>query len=110
MRLGMMYLKGKDYDDYGVIAPLSFGYLASYLSEYLHFNDVILEVDNREGLLKQSPDIIGLSSFTETFEDATRHARHIKKNGSSRAHYFGGRAHFIGTFELTPRNRYRRAR
>lgn len=79
MRLGMMYLKGKDYDDYGVIAPLSFGYLASYLSEYLHFNDVILEVDNREGLLKQSPDIIGLSSFTETFEDASRHARHIKK-------------------------------
>lgn len=79
MRLGMMYLKGKDYDDYGVIAPLSFGYLASYMEEYIHFKDVILEVDNRESLLRQSPDIIGLSSFTETFEDVIHHARHFKQ-------------------------------
>ncbi len=79
MRLGMMYLKGKDYEDYGVIAPLSFGYLASYLEEYIGFNDVILEVDNRESLLRQSPDIIGLSSFTETFEDVIHHARHFKQ-------------------------------
>ena len=79
MRLGMMYLKGKDYEDYGVIAPLSFGYLSAYLEHYIKFNDVVLEVDNREGLLRQSPDIIGLSSFTETFEDVIHHARHIKQ-------------------------------
>lgn len=79
MRLGMMYLKGKDYEDYGVIAPLAFGYLAAYLEQYLQFKDIILEVDNRDLLLQQSPDVIGLSSFTETFEDAIGHARAIKQ-------------------------------
>ncbi|MGV3522839.1 MAG: radical SAM protein [Candidatus Sericytochromatia bacterium] len=79
MRLGLMYLKGKDYEDYGVIAPLSFGYLGAYLETHLNFKDVFLEVDSPEKLLRQSPDIIGLSSFTETFEDTIRHAQNFKQ-------------------------------
>lgn len=79
MRLGLMYLKGKDYNDDRIIAPLAFGYLASYLEHYLDFHDTILEVDNRDALLSQSPDIIGFSSFTETFEDVIHHARAIKQ-------------------------------
>lgn len=79
MRFGMMYLKGKDYEDYGVIAPLAFGYLAGYLKQHLNFHDIFLEVDNLERIKAQSPDVIGLSSFTETFEDAIRYSRLFKQ-------------------------------
>ena len=79
MRFGMMYLKGKDYEDYGVIAPLAFGYLSAYLKQHLNFHDIFLEVDSLERIKAQSPDIIGLSSFTETFEDAIRYSRLFKQ-------------------------------
>lgn len=79
MRFGMMYLKGKDYEDYGVIAPLAFGYLAAYLKQHLNFHDIFLEVDQIEKIKAQSPDVIGLSSFTETFEDAIRYSRLFKQ-------------------------------
>ncbi|HEY9840248.1 MAG TPA: cobalamin-dependent protein [Candidatus Obscuribacterales bacterium] len=79
MRFGMMYLKGKDYEDYGVIAPLAFGYLAAYLKQHLDFHDIFLEVDNLERIKAQSPDVIGISSFTETFEDAIRYSRLFKQ-------------------------------
>ncbi|MBF2054382.1 MAG: radical SAM protein [Candidatus Sericytochromatia bacterium] len=90
MRLGMMYLKGEDYEDRGFIAPLSFGYLSAYLETHLNFHDTILEVDNRDALLRQSPDIIGLSSFTETFEDVIHHARHFKQLDASVPLIVGG--------------------
>lgn len=90
MRFGMMYLKGKDYEDYGVIAPLAFGYLAAYLKEYLNFHDIFLEVDNLERVLAQSPDVIGLSSFTETFEDAIHYSRLIKQQSPKTPIILGG--------------------
>ena len=90
MRLGLMYLKGKDYEDYGVIAPLSFGYLASYLEKHLNFHDFFLEVDDRDALLRQSPDIIGFSSFTETFENVIIHARQIKQMDAKLPIILGG--------------------
>jgi anaerobic magnesium-protoporphyrin IX monomethyl ester cyclase len=75
----MMYLRGKDFDQSKVIAPLSFGYLAAYLRAYLNFTDLVLVVDDPEALLAQNPQIIGLSSFTETFEDVIKHARYFKR-------------------------------
>lgn len=90
MRLGMMYLKGEDYEDRGFIAPLSFGYLSAYLETHLNFHNTFVEVDNRDALLRQSPDIIGLSSFTETFEDVIHHARHFKQLDASVPLIVGG--------------------
>lgn len=74
-----MYLRGKDFDQSKVIAPLAFGYLAAWLKTYLGFDDIVLTVDDPEGLLKQNPQIIGISSFTETFEDVIRHSRWFKR-------------------------------
>jgi anaerobic magnesium-protoporphyrin IX monomethyl ester cyclase len=79
IRLGMMYLRGKDFDQSKVIAPLAFGYLAAYLREYLGFEDVVLTIDDPVALLAQDPQVIGISSFTETFEDVIRHARWFKR-------------------------------
>lgn len=90
MRLGLMYLKGKDYEDYGVIAPLSFGYLSAYLEQQVNFTDLFLEVENREALLHQSPDLIGFSSFTETFETVITHARQIKQMDAKLPIILGG--------------------
>lgn len=90
MRFGMMYLKGKDYEDYGVIAPLAFGYLASYLKEHLNFHDIFLEVDSFHKLTSQTPDVVGLSSFTETFEDAIRYSRLIKQHDARLPIILGG--------------------
>jgi len=74
-----MYLRGKDFDQSKVIAPLAFGYLSAYLREYLNFSDIVLTIDNPDALLAQNPQIIGISSFTETFEDVIRHARYFKR-------------------------------
>lgn len=90
MRFGMMYLKGKDYEDYGVIAPLAFGYLSAYLKQYLNFHDIFLEVDSLEKIKAASPDVIGLSSFTETFEDAIRYSRLFKQLDASVPIIVGG--------------------
>lgn len=90
MRFGMMYLKGKDYEDYGVIAPLAFGYLSAYLKQHLNFHDIFLEVDNLPKVAAQTPDVIGLSSFTETFEDAIRYSRLIKQHDAKLPVILGG--------------------
>ncbi|MGE3724903.1 MAG: radical SAM protein [Candidatus Sericytochromatia bacterium] len=75
----MMYLRGKDFDQSKVIAPLAFGYLAAYLREHLNFTDLVLVVDDPDKLLAQNPQVIGISSFTETFEDVIKHARYFKR-------------------------------
>lgn len=90
MRFGMMYLKGKDYEDYGVIAPLAFGYLSAQLKHRLNFHDIFLEVDNLDRVLGLSPDVIGISSFTETYEDAIRYARLIKQQSPRTPIILGG--------------------
>lgn len=79
IRLGMMYLRGKDFDQSKVIAPLAFGYLAAWLKAYLNFDDIVLTINDPVSLLKLNPQIIGISSFTETFEDVIHHARWFKR-------------------------------
>lgn len=58
---------------------MAFGYLSSFLYEKLGFDDIVLEVNQPKNILASSPDIIGISSFTETFEDVIQLSRYFKR-------------------------------
>ena len=61
--------------------PLGLAYLASYLKEKIGFDNIIIvdKVTNPiKSILKQNPDIIGISSCTSEFEKAKQIAREIK--------------------------------
>lgn len=81
MRLGLLYLQGKGGGMGSTIGPLGLSYLSAILKRDLHFSDqqIALEVDQPERLLAHGPDIIGITSFTETFEHVVRHARWFKR-------------------------------
>lgn len=85
-----MHLRGKDYDQSKALAPIGLGYLASYLEKHLGFTDVIIEVDDPDKLLRHNPDIIGISSFTETFEEVIQHSRYLKRVAPSLPIIVGG--------------------
>lgn len=74
-------MRGKDYEQTKALGPLGLGYLSGYLKHTLNFSDedIVLEVDNPDKLLRHGPDIIGVSSFTETFEDVIKVTRHLKR-------------------------------
>ncbi|PIQ29140.1 hypothetical protein COW36_17890 [bacterium (Candidatus Blackallbacteria) CG17_big_fil_post_rev_8_21_14_2_50_48_46] len=81
MRLGLLYFQGKGGGSGSTIGPLGLSYLSAILKRDLHFKDedIVLEVDDPERLLRHGPDIIGMTSFTETFEHVMRHARWLKR-------------------------------
>jgi len=58
--------------------PLSFAYLASYLEKYGNYTDFIIE-DDIDVLISKKPDIIGISSYTENYNEAILYAKKIKK-------------------------------
>ena len=60
---------------------LGVGYLASYLRKYLHFKNITIidkEKNTVDAILKQKPDIIGISSSTHFFNEALEIARKIR--------------------------------
>lgn len=81
MRVGFLYLQGKGGGTGSTIGPLGLSYLSAILKRDLNFRDpdIVLEVDQPERLLAHGPDIIGITSFTETFEHVIRHARWFKR-------------------------------
>jgi anaerobic magnesium-protoporphyrin IX monomethyl ester cyclase len=81
MRLGFLYLQGKGGSVGSTIGPLGLSYLSATLKRDLNFRDqdIVLEVDDPDLLLSHGPDIIGITSFTETFEHVVRHARYFKR-------------------------------
>jgi len=81
MRLGLLYLQGKGGSTGWTLGPLGLSYLSATLKRDLHFRDqdLVLEVDDPDRLLSHDPDVIGITSFTETFEHVVRHARYFKR-------------------------------
>jgi anaerobic magnesium-protoporphyrin IX monomethyl ester cyclase len=59
--------------------PLGLAYIASYLEQHLAEKlDISIEVDV-EHLMRNKPDIVGISAYTETFPRAVAYAERIKK-------------------------------
>lgn len=61
---------------------LGVGYLASYLRKYLKFNNIKIvdkEKNTINAILKQKPDVIGISASTHFFNEALEIARKTKK-------------------------------
>jgi len=61
--------------------PLGLGYLVSYLRKYLNFNDVKIidkEKDVIESIIKENPEIIGISASTHFFNDALDIGKKLK--------------------------------
>jgi anaerobic magnesium-protoporphyrin IX monomethyl ester cyclase len=75
------FLEPCDYSFYHsqTSGPLGLAYIASYLDQHLDENlDISIEVDV-EHLMKNKPDIVGISAYTETFPRAVAYAERIKK-------------------------------
>jgi len=61
--------------------PLSLGYIASYLRKYLKFDNIKIvdkESSPVKAILKEKPDIVGISSVTLFFNQASQIAKDIK--------------------------------
>jgi len=61
--------------------PLALGYIASYLRKYLKLNKIKIvdkESDPVKAILKERPDVVGISSATLFFNQASKIARDIK--------------------------------
>lgn len=76
IKLGFLLL-GKDYYQSRVL-PLGLGYLAAFLEHRLDYRQIYLARDDSARLLAQTPDIVGLSSFTETFDQVIHISKMIK--------------------------------
>lgn len=56
----------------------------------MSISNTFVEVDDSAKLLSRSPDIIGISSFTETFEEVKKHCRFIKNQNPNMPIIIGG--------------------
>ena len=66
-----------------VFAPLGPAYLASYIAKYSKVKDIDIKVIFSSGefnFSRYTPDIVGISSVTETFNIAKRISAFVKKN------------------------------
>ena len=66
-----------------VFAPLGPAYLASYIAKYSKVKDIDIKVIFSSGefnFSRYNPDIVGISSVTETFNIAKRISAFVKKN------------------------------
>lgn len=62
--------------------PLALGYIASYLRKYLNFDNIKIidkEPNITKAILKEKPDILGVSSSTVFFNQANQIAENVKK-------------------------------
>lgn len=66
----------------GGTPPLGLGYLSSYLKKYLDVNTVLIDgaigESIIEGIRKEKPDVVGVTSTTLEFSEAERIGREIK--------------------------------
>jgi radical SAM superfamily enzyme YgiQ (UPF0313 family) len=67
-------------DKRGALPPLGLGYIASYLRKYLNFYDTVIvdKEDFIKKIIKEKPDMVGISSVTEYFPKAKELAEEIK--------------------------------
>jgi len=78
LKLGLLHLITGDYKNAPVMLPNGLVYLATYLKHSINFDNIIIETDVNK-LLSQNLDIIGISSYTQTFTEAIEISKKIKQ-------------------------------
>ncbi|HPZ07418.1 MAG TPA: radical SAM protein [Candidatus Eremiobacteraeota bacterium] len=76
MKLGLIRAAGKN--ETSPYEPLGLLYIASYLEKYMNFKDVII-TENIDTLLKEKPDIAGISIYTIYLSEAEEIINKIKE-------------------------------
>jgi len=80
MNLTLCHLESFDFKAH---PPLGVAYIASYLKKYLKFDNTTILVkqsDMEKSVIKQKPDILGISAVTIEFKKAIKLAETIKEN------------------------------
>ncbi|MEI8176805.1 MAG: radical SAM protein, partial [Candidatus Omnitrophota bacterium] len=79
MRLRVALFNAADFYQASRFPSLGLGYLVSYLRKYSSFKDVhIIEGSGMAGLRRLEPDVVGIYSVTQTYEQACAIARLIR--------------------------------
>ncbi len=77
MKIGLFQVCDKDRYTAKLFGPLGLSYISSYLKEYGGYDDIFIERD-LENLITKKPDVVGISSYTETFMETCNIATVIK--------------------------------
>lgn len=80
MNLTLCHLESFDYKAH---PPLGLAYISSYLKKYLNFDNTSILVkksDMVKSIIKQKPDILGISAVTLEFKKAVKLAESVKEN------------------------------
>lgn len=78
MKIAFLYLTNILHTPSTFYGPLGIAYIASYIEKYGNFNDFHIEIDVNK-IIDLKPDIIGISSYTETYQLAKENALLIRK-------------------------------
>jgi anaerobic magnesium-protoporphyrin IX monomethyl ester cyclase len=77
MRLGLIHMRTASSDKGSFVAPNGIGYLASYVEKYHGIENSFMAV-HPDKLIAGKPDIVGISTVSETYPAAREVARAIK--------------------------------
>jgi len=76
MKLGL--IRAIDYEEPYVLEPMGLLYIASYLKKYSNFEDVFI-AEHVDSLIKEKPDIAGISTYTPYLSEAVEITNRIKE-------------------------------
>ncbi len=89
MKLGLLHMRTASFDKGVQVAPNGVGYLASYVEQYQGLEDIEIEV-YFDKLIEKKPDIIGISTVSETYPLAREYAKIIKSINPKTYVFIGG--------------------
>lgn len=78
MKVGLINIKIPNVDRALTAAPNGIAYLASYIKQYNGIEDVYIEV-YPEKLMQRRPDVVGISTISQTFNKVKQLAKSIKE-------------------------------
>jgi anaerobic magnesium-protoporphyrin IX monomethyl ester cyclase len=79
VRVGLINIKIPNVDRALTAAPNGIAYLASYIKQYNGIEDVYIEV-YPEKLMQRRPDVVGISTISQTFNKVKQLAKSIKES------------------------------
>jgi anaerobic magnesium-protoporphyrin IX monomethyl ester cyclase len=80
MKLGLLNIRPQYTDsNVPISVPNGTDYLASFINHHLPSWNAYVEYDEKK-LMERKPDLVGLSSFTRTYNEAIKISREIKNN------------------------------
>jgi len=79
MRIGLFQACDINRNTQQLIAPLSLGYISSYLKKFGNYQDIFVERDLNK-LISKKPDIVGITGYTENFTEICQISKIIKEN------------------------------